>query len=302
MCSKLQILANDKIDAAQWDLCVQRAENGLIYSTYEYLNSVCDNWHGLVIDNYEAVMPLPWRKKWGIRYLYEPPFIQQLGITGNKIPEEVLSTVFSFAKYGDILFNFSNAAFAQTITPATRTNLVIDLSQGYESISSKYKKDLQQNIKKAQQEQTSVSVDNDIKIAIASYKKHYNERFRHITEKDFASLERLCLSLSQKRRCFTRTILSGSGELLATGLFLKDEKRIYNLMNTTTVLGRKKEANHYLLDSILKEFSGQSLLFDFEGSDLPGVKSFYEKFGASTQPYFQYHFNKLPFPLRLLKR
>jgi hypothetical protein len=53
---------------------------------------------------------------------------------------------------------------------------------------------------------------------------------------------------------------------------------------------------------ILKEFSGRNLLFDFEGSDLPGVKEFYECFGPIDQPYFHYHFNDLPFPLNLVKK
>ncbi len=61
-------------------------------------------------------------------------------------------------------------------------------------------------------------------------------------------------------------------------------------------------ANHTLLNEVLKEFSERDLLFDFEGSDLPGVKEFYEYFGPVNQPYFHYHFNYLPFPLNLIKR
>ncbi len=74
------------------------------------------------------------------------------------------------------------------------------------------------------------------------------------------------------------------------------------MMNTTTQKGRDEEANHFLLDKVIKEFAGQPLLFDFEGSDLPGVREFYEKFGAINQPYFHYHYNGLSWPLRLLKR
>jgi hypothetical protein len=37
-------------------------------------------WDALVWGDYEFVMPLPVRKKWGIQYVYQPLFCQQLGI------------------------------------------------------------------------------------------------------------------------------------------------------------------------------------------------------------------------------
>ncbi len=37
-------------------------------------------WDALVLDDYQAVMPLTWRSKFGIRYLYQPAFTQQTGI------------------------------------------------------------------------------------------------------------------------------------------------------------------------------------------------------------------------------
>jgi len=73
-------------------------------------------------------------------------------------------------------------------------------------------------------------------------------------------------------------------------------------MNSTTAAGRKTEANHFLFDNIFKEFAGSQLIFDFEGSDIAGVKSFYEKFGVINQLYYKLHFNHLPFPLNKLKR
>jgi hypothetical protein len=73
-------------------------------------------------------------------------------------------------------------------------------------------------------------------------------------------------------------------------------------MNTTTTPGRKLKANHFLINNIIKEFSQTNLLFDFEGSDLAGVKEFYQNFGPVNQPYFHYHFNFLPFPLNLAKK
>ncbi|WP_315816464.1 hypothetical protein [Paraflavitalea speifideaquila] len=56
----------------KWDRCIADAPNGLIYGYSFYLDKMADNWDGLVLNNYEAVMPLPWKKKWGIYYLAHP--------------------------------------------------------------------------------------------------------------------------------------------------------------------------------------------------------------------------------------
>jgi hypothetical protein len=100
---------------------------------------------------------------------------------------------------------------------------------------------------------------------------------------------------------FVRKVINADGVMLSIAIFLKDEKRIYNIMNTTTDAGRDAAANHFLLDNVIREFADQNLLLDFEGSDLPGVKSFYENFGARNQPFNHYHFNRLPFPLKLFR-
>jgi hypothetical protein len=83
---------------------------------------------------------------------------------------------------------------------------------------------------------------------------------------------------------------------------LKDEKRIYNIASSTLPKGRTLEANHYLFDRLIHEFAGQNLILDFEGSDLPGVARFYEKFGSANQPYFFWKSNRLPAVLRWWKR
>jgi hypothetical protein len=301
MTNTITILASKKIDSKKWDQCVFNNSNGLIYSTSLYLNTMAKNWHGLVIDDYSAIMPLPWKRKLGIRYGYTPPFIQQLGLIGtihhDKWPS-VLDAIHSFYSYADIHFNFQNVSIQNHVSSIQRTNLMIDLSNGYPGIQSFYSKDLNENIRKAAHLSYQIG---SLKESIALYQTQYSKRFPQTQKKDYVNFMQLCLLLVQKKQCFIRSVHDDKNTVLATTVLLKDNKRVYNVMNTTTFEGRNKEANHYLIDQIIREFSGQLLLFDFEGSSLPGVKAFYEKFGAENEPYFQYHFNHLPWPIHLLR-
>ena len=57
----------------KWDNCITNAPNGLIYGYSFYLDHMAKQWDALVLNDYEAVMPLTWNKKYGIN-LFIPAF------------------------------------------------------------------------------------------------------------------------------------------------------------------------------------------------------------------------------------
>ncbi len=86
----IHYLKNSEIDFEKWDACVAQATNSLIYGYAFYLNAMSENWDALVFGNYEAVMPLVWRKKKGIKYLYQQAFTQQLCIFSITAPDRTM--------------------------------------------------------------------------------------------------------------------------------------------------------------------------------------------------------------------
>lgn len=296
-----------EIDIAKWDNCIATAPNGLIYGYSYYLDHMAKQWDGLVLGDYEAVMPLTWNRKYGIVYCYSPPLTPQTGLFG-KIPttaEKVLllKKIVSFASYGDCLFNYANKLQYPFGSVTALTNFMITLDKDYATIRNNYNEDLLKNLKKAEKQAlVYLSGIENIDNTIDGYSFLYGNRTPHVKEKDYNNFKSLCQLLLQKGQCFIREVKDDQENLLASALLLKDKRRIYNIMNSTTVLGRKKEANHFLIDNILKEFANTNMIFDFDGSDLPGVKQFYEKFGPINQPYYHWHYNKLPFFVKLFKK
>lgn len=299
---EIQIIPSASIDRVTWDDRVQENENGLIYSTTSYLDALCENWHGMIIGDHQWILALPWKQKWGIRYAYMPPFIQQTGLIGETNSfelQDAIQSIHSFLSYADLNFNFKNTFEKNTPLFQQRTNLIIPLSS-YEMIRTNYSKSLLENIIKA--ENHSLNYDPiDPETAITAFKENYAERKLKILKKEYDGLLEWSKKAIPAGNCFCRKTTDKEGNLLACGLFLKDSKRIYNILNTTLPKGRELEANHFLLDRVIKEFSSKGLIFDLEGSDLPGVQHFYRSFGAIDQPYAQFHFNKLPWPIRLFK-
>ncbi|HRF18349.1 MAG TPA: hypothetical protein PK977_09275 [Chitinophagaceae bacterium] len=59
----IRYLTHREIDKAKWDYRVSSSSNGLIYAYSYYLDTMSKNWDALVLNDYEAIMPLVWNKK-----------------------------------------------------------------------------------------------------------------------------------------------------------------------------------------------------------------------------------------------
>src|SRR5215831_9770407 len=115
MQSSVEIIPSHKIDKAKWNACICKSDNGL----------------GIIADDYACAMPVPWRKKFGIRYCYDVPFIQQLGWfeqNERDYTSLMLEHFFDFVKYGDYAFNYNNEKVKNAFV---RNNYMLDLSQSY---------------------------------------------------------------------------------------------------------------------------------------------------------------------------
>ena len=298
----IQFFTRKEVNIEKWNECIKNSANGLVYSYSFYLDAICDNWDAFVINDYEAVMPLPWRRKAGIKYLYAPPFIQQLGVTGvhkNFDDEDLHKQIKKRFRYGDIFFNYSHSLTA--ISVISKTNFILNLNQPFNELELRFSNVLKKNLKAAKKKELFIS-SHSHELIINTFQNKYQDRVPHVQDVDYKNFSKLCDELLSRDMLATRTIQNKAGEILAAVILVIDNKRIYNLINYITAGGRKAMANHVLMCEILNEFSGRNLLFDFEGSDLPGVKEFYEYFGPVNQPYFYYHFNYLPFPLNLVKK
>lgn len=302
---QIQYLQHSDIDKQKWDSTVEQASNRLIYAYSFYLDGMSPGWHALVGDNYEWILPLTWKKKYGISYLYQPAFMQQLGVffkAGVQVPyDKIITTLQQQFIFCEAQWNYTTPILSGVQTQPG-TNYTLDLSAEYSSLSKRFSSDLQRNIRRSLKFDQAYTTTQDYKLCIQAYRQYYGSRFPHVTPQHYQQFEAVCEYAATHKMLRCRTVTGPGDQLLACVLLLFDGKRLYNIMNTTTNDGRKKEANYFLFHYLLQEFSAQQIIFDFEGSDLPGVKSFYEKFGAIDQPYCCLRYNKLPALLRWLKR
>jgi len=308
MVNNLQYINHDSIDKALWDEAIEASANGLIYAQSAFLDAMSPGWDALISNGYEYVMPLTWRKKWGIRYLCQPAFAQQLGIFSRNEVQLPIQTAFLEAaaqKYRLIEIFLNHGCLPEPDSPLCN-NFLVPVQRLYEAIREDYSKDLLKNLNRTQKFDLQYKEGTDTTEAITIYRDTYGKNMGY-RPTDWEAFDSLCKNLFATGDCFLRKVVRPmphgnlSEELLAIGLFLKDKKRIYNVASTTLPNGRMMEANHFLMDELIREFAGTDLILDFEGSDLPGVARFYKKFGSINQPYFFWKKNTLPTILKWIK-
>ncbi|MEO6720003.1 MAG: GNAT family N-acetyltransferase, partial [Ferruginibacter sp.] len=291
------------IDKAKWDACIDAAANGLIYGGSIYLDTMSKNWDALILNDYEAVMPLTFKRKYGIYYLYQPFFTACLGVFGNNISasilEDFLAAIPAKFKYWDIYLNHGNYFQLKNFELYQRTNYVLDLNKPYEVIYAAYGDNIKRNIKKCLQlkciTKKNVGIDEVISLA-----QEQSKTFSPVTQEDFKNFKKLCQQLSAKQQAITYGIYTSADQLVASCALFLSHNRLYYILVGNHPNGRTIGASHALIDAFIKDYAGKNLILDFEGSDIRNLAFFYSSFGATEEKYAGIKLNRLPKLLQLV--
>ena len=286
-------LRHSEIDFQKWDQCLQQSTNGLIYAYSFYLNVACPGWNALVWNDYEAVMPLPVKKKYGIPYIYTPFFIQQLGVFSpketsiihfiNAIPRQ-----FKLVEYN---LNWANKQLYPEL-PSWITHH-LSLNRPYEEISAQFDRTLKNNLKKADKVPFRLEKNQSIQSVINLFREDKGKELNHLKNQDYKRLENLFEVCEQQQQACVWGVWDGS-ILVAGALFVWSNKHYIFLFSGNTQRGKETGALPYLLARFIQEHSESDSTFDFEGSNQPGLARFYKSFGSTRVEYPRYERRRFP--------
>lgn len=296
---EIQFLTNKQINREKWDACIADADCPLPYALSWYLDkSTGHQWHALVAEDYFYVMPLPYNKKIPFfPQIYQPILSQQLGIFGRKVSTELMErfiqSIPSKFRLTTIPFNHCNPDLSSKDHRfVLRTNLILDLNRPYNEIKNNYAHGLRQRLKKAAGK-LKISETDDTGAFLRFCTETLRNKLPYNT-KQVKHLRQLLPAIKAQKAGRIYQIIDTEGNTCAMGLFLIYKDRIINLMNASTEYGRKSAAIHYMFDTIIHKYQGKAAIFDFEGSEIPGVRSFFESFGAQNAPYTFFRQGKMP--------
>lgn len=298
-------LENKNIDRLKWDECINGAYNGLIYAYSFYLDAMAVHWDALVLNDYQAVMPVTWNKKIGVYYLHQPFFCASLGVFGKEISStlviQFLKTIPKKLKYWDIYLNYGNVLSSGNFKNYMRSNFVLDLNNNYENIRSSFSQNHNRNIRKAEKlnlySETNFSAKEIIHLA-----KQQSKKFSPVSDNDYKNFLSLYEYLRIQNKAITYGIFTAQKKLVAGCIFFFSHKRAYYILAGNHPDGRNLGASHLLINTFIKEHAGENLLLDFEGSQVKSLARFYKSFGSKEEKIPAIKYNNLPWILKLFKK
>jgi hypothetical protein len=288
----IKYLKQAEIDYDKWDQCISNAMNSYVYAYSWYLDIVAGEWDALVEDDYTRVFPLPFRKKMGIKYIYQPAFSQQLGLfstslQGNKKLQEFLRSIPKEFKLIEINLNkFHIPIEEKGIDLKKNLNIELDLALDYERLAANYSSNLKRNIKKAKKNDLQILKNTKPEGLIQLFKDNKGQEVKAYSALDYMHLGRLIYLLIHKGMAEIYSVASSENNIIASALFVRDEHRYIFLFSGLSEEGKQKGAMPFLIDSFILEHSSTVITLDFEGSNNENLARFYRSFGASDYYYY----------------
>ena len=285
-----RFLRRKDIDDRRWDEAVDRDPSGLPYGFTWWLDAVTDRrWGGVILDDYRAVLPLPYARKLGrFTQVQRGNFTQQGGPWGTWSGPDVTDLLSDLP--GGILkldlplsARVTEAVIPPGYTIRYRTNYVLGLDRPREEITRNFHRALRRKLKRfpAPGHLRPASAEEIIGLyrPVAGVKAG-------LKELHYARVKALMQAANLHGTGRQLALEDDGGQLLAAGFFPTHKGRCLNLFGASSEAGYAKEGMTRLLLALL-DYEPADKLLDFEGSDLPGVATFFRSFGPVEEGYLQ---------------
>ncbi|MBR4467988.1 MAG: GNAT family N-acetyltransferase [Bacteroidales bacterium] len=302
----IRYLEHKAIDKTKWDALI--AECGNIYAYSWYLDIAHPGWGALVDDDYQAVMPLTGGIKFGVNYLFQPFFVQQLGVF-SKAPmtegrlKDFLDAIPEKYRFCELRLNESNTLNNDIEGIEYHRNILLNLNQDIQSLRTNYHQNTKRNLAKAETHNLHLLETVLPQQVVDLFRDNRGARLEKWGDAEYGVLLRLVEEAQQHDAAFVWGVTDKEdGEPLCAAIFMKTTDRITFLFSGLNEEGKQCQAMTYLIDQVIQRFSDQPITFDFEGSDNDNLARFYLGFGGYEVRYPGYTFNRMsPVGKALLK-
>ncbi|MBF0596999.1 hypothetical protein [Faecalibacter rhinopitheci] len=271
------------LDLDKYSACLQRAINYRVYAEYWYLDTLTDSqWDCLVLNDYEAIMPLPYQKKLGIKFISQPTYCQQLGVFyANSFPQEIVQLFYKEINHQLVRYYTFNEENTQYLAPnlPQKVNQILNLNVEYNQYKKSLRKNRKQELNKGLQG-AQIIYSETAQDFIALLKTEYPAIQKQLA---LDKLHPLVQIIQQKKLGITINIIENQ-QVVASSFYIKSGNRLIQLCNA-----KKNNSifnyNTFIVDHMIQKFNQQGFILDFEGSSIKGIQDFNASFRAEKKTF-----------------
>jgi lipid II:glycine glycyltransferase (peptidoglycan interpeptide bridge formation enzyme) len=266
-----------------------------VFCQKAYYGPLFDQWCALVLNDYDGVLLVPY-KKWGPwTWSFTPLFYRASYWLGNWTPSEKKEALQLLQKSFD--FGSLNIGSVADSTESRIHQVILPHQEASES----YNKLTQRMIRKAQQQDIQLVHELDIDRFVAFLHHELHQKVDGINQDSMQVFTRLLHSLQQQGRLRFEGASMG-GVLVAGILIVEGQGRHLYLKGTATQDTKKLGVYYWLMHRAITKAQTQGAIFDFGGSSIEGVAQFNRNFGAEDAEYGHFSWGKQPRLFTWIKR
>jgi hypothetical protein len=300
----LQHVYHTQINKVKWDACILASQNPLIYAQSWYLDIVSPNWEALIVDDYKCIFPLTIKNKFGIDYLCNPFFTQQLGMFYmNDDNSFYLSQILTYLKQSyklvEINLNGKNQLQQGIKSVSVKQNFLLSLNKTYATLFANFKGNCRRNIRIAKKNNFKIQYDEPVKNILQLFKNNQGKIYKHYTSVQYETFLMLFQKAQEKINTEAIGVYNDYNQLIAGAIFFIYLNKITYVFSGINKEGRDSSAMYILFESLIKKYVNKNFILDFEGGNSIGMASFYAGFGSGTEQF--YHFKHTAWPLNFIK-
>ena len=301
----IHYVKREDLEVAKYNDCIENSIQSRIYAFSWYLDIVADNWDVLVLNDYEAVMPVPFRRKFRINYVYPPFWLLELGLFSLKDAidyKAFFKVLFGKFKLIELRLNTKNNIEASESFLIEKQMQTLAMQEDYETIFNAYRKDRKKDLRKSKKINLTENWNYDTQKLVQLFRANVGKRTPNIIDKDYKVLSNLMKICIEKEVGEVLSIYNSENKLVASAFFLKHKNEVIILVSSTDFDNRKNGENTFLIDRAIYKYQKTFGIFNFGGSSMKQIAKYFLSFGAKTVQYQQVKYNNLPYLLRLFKR
>jgi hypothetical protein len=314
-----QIRLHNEIDRLEWEAFILSSPQGNCFVRPDYMDLIAPGWRAIEVRDQgvlQAVLPLNWRTKGGFNASLQPSFAQCWGLLLAVPPPGNAYTVYSWkrkvvtaaiaglpAKLHWFVHGFS-PEFDYGVpfhwagyTLHTRYTYRLSLDGTEAQLLAGLQKDRQRYVRQAPDKGPAVRSGSTAELmALAAVNK----------DKDVLGGQTLAFTA----RLFDWLLADGSGQIwvaeqegqvIAGGMFIRYGKQTTYLFGVQNPALKSPSAMTLVLWEAMRQGIGPGRRFDFEGSMIEGIESFFRGLGGSPVPYLYIQKNRLPLWVRWIR-
>ncbi|WP_182042321.1 peptidoglycan bridge formation glycyltransferase FemA/FemB family protein [Moheibacter lacus] len=287
--SQLQKIKRKNLDLEKYSRALNYSINYRIYAEHWYLDLLTDEqWECWIYGDYEVIMPVPLQFKFGIKFVLQPIYCQQLGVFYREEISDELFREFEnkLHKYRVRAYHF-NEENTERYQPEgeKRVNYVLDLNRPYDETFQNYSKHRRKDIRKSERLGVIIELAKNKNSFIELFKQYYSHIKRQVSE---SFLIKYTEVLMNKNKLVHYDVLNQERELIASQFFLDSGNRRICIGFARNKETENHNASAFVKNHLIEELSGQEFFLDFEGSMILEVAHFMEGFSPEKRHYTSY--------------